>query len=140
MPNTTSDLTSYSKEEIEEINSHLLEFKKIDESLWKYNLRDNVVQSIVKSINDNQYTDYTISNLLKKAVIPTLQKLGLEDRIPQLQEELSTAKGQSKPFNNKSWELSPTQKIEVQISQKRAANGASTRDSVTNNQDIEYSK
>ena len=38
VPNTVSDLISYSEEEIEEVNSHLLKYKEVDENLWKYNL------------------------------------------------------------------------------------------------------
>lgn len=122
VPTTVSDLTSYSEEEIDEVNSHLSEYKDVDENLWKYNLRDNVVQSLVRFINNRQYHDFVIPGLLEESVIPTLQKLGLEDVIPQLQEELSKMQEKSNPSNNKSWELSPTQRLGIQISSERVAN------------------
>ena len=139
VPTTIPDITLYSEEEIGKMNSHLLEYKEADESLWKYNLRDNVVQSLVKFINNRQYHDFTIPGLVEESVIPTLQKLGLEDIIPQLQEELSKKKEQSISLNKKSWELSSTQKIGAQISQERAASEFGLNINIkTNNPDIEY--
>lgn len=136
-----SDLTSYSEEELGEINSHLSEYKEIDENLWKYNLKDNVVQSLVNFINNRQYHDFVIPGLLEESVIPTLQKLGLEDVIPQLQEELSKSQQQSISQNSKSWELSPTQKLGVQMSTERVANEFEQDGSSTiNNEDKEYSE
>ena len=139
VPTTIPDITLYSEEEIGKMNSHLSEYKEADESLWKYNLRDNVVQSLVKFINNRQYHDFTIPGLVEESVIPTLQKLGLEDIIPQLQEELSKKKEQSISLNKKSWELSSTQKIGAQISQERAASEFGLNINIkTNNPDIEY--
>ena len=129
-PNTVSDLTSFSEEEIGEVNSHLLEYKNRDENLWKYNLRDNVVQSLVKCINNKQYHEFSISELLEESVTPTLQKLGLEDVIPQLQEELSKSQEQSISSNNKSWELSPMQRLEIQMLLKQVANDLEQVDNV----------
>lgn len=131
VPTTVSDLISYSDKEIEEVKSHLLEYKEIDENLWEYNLRDNVVQSLVKYINNRQSRILAIPGLIEESVVPTLQKLGLEDTIPQLQEELSKTQEQSKSSNNKSWELSPIQRLGIQISSERVAkefeqNGSNT--------------
>lgn len=131
VPTTVSDLTSYSEEEIEEVNSYLLEYKQIDEKLWKYNLRENVVQSLVKFINKKQYHNFTIPRLLEESVIPTLQKLDLKDVIPELQEELSGTQEHSSFSNNKSWELSPIQKLGIQISSKHIANEFEQNDSST---------
>ena len=112
------------------MNSHLLEYKNRDENLWKYNLRDNVVQSLVKCINNKQYHEFSISELLEESVTPTLQKLGLEDVIPQLQEELSKSQEQSNSSNNKSWELSPMQRLEIQMLLKQVANDLEQVDNV----------
>lgn len=122
VPTTALELTSYSEKEINKVNSHLSEYKEIDEKLWEYNLKDNVAQSIVKLIDNWHYSKSVIPGLLDEAVIPTLQKLGLEDVIPQLQEELNKSQGKSDFFNNKPWELSPTQKLGIQISSERVAN------------------
>lgn len=139
VPTTVSDLTSYSEEERKEVNLHLSEYKEVDENLWKYNLRNNVVQSIVKFINDKQYDDFVIPGLLKESVIPTLQKLGLEDLIPQLQKELIKKQEQSISTNCKSWDLSSTQRLEVQKSQESVVREFKANTDVkTNNQDKEY--
>lgn len=118
VPSTIVDLTSYSEEERKELKQHLAEYKEIDENLWKYNLRNNVVQSLVKFINNKQYHDFSIPGLLEECVIPTLQKLGLEDVIPQLKEELIKKQEQASTSNCMSWELSPEQSLEVRKAQE----------------------
>ena len=126
VPSTVSNLTSYSEEEIGEINSYLSKYEEIDESLYKYNLKDDVVQSLVDFINNSQYHDFSIPGLLEEEIIPTLIKLGLEDAIHQLQEELSNSQKQPRSLENKSWELSPTQKLGIQISSEQVANESKT--------------
>lgn len=139
VPTTVSDLTSYSENEIEEANSHLLEYKEVDENLWKYNLKDNVVQSLVKFINNKRYHESGISELLEESVIPTLQKLELESVIPKLQNELSNLQEQSNFPNNKSWELSPTQRLEIQKNSEQVANEIKQKgNSIIDKQDKEY--
>lgn len=139
VPTTVSDLTSYSENEIEEANSHLLEYKEVDENLWKYNLKDNVVQSLVKFINNKRYHKSGISELLEESVIPTLQKLELESVIPKLQNELSNLQEQSNFPNNKSWELSPTQRLEIQKNSEQVANEIKQKgNSIIDKQDKEY--
>ncbi len=136
VPTTVSDLTSFKSEEIEELNSDLAKYKEADENLWQYNLRNNVVQSLVKLITDRQYHDFTISGIIEKSVIPTLQKLGLEDVIPQLQEELTNSQKKLNISNNKSWELSVTQRRKVQISSERVAGESKVGNKTNNNQDL----
>ena len=121
-PNLISNVVSYSKEDIEEIKSHLSEYKKIDENLWEYNLEDNIVQSLANYINDRQYDDNTIPEVIEECIKPTLEKLGLENVIPQLKEELSKSREQLDSSKDKSWELSTSQKMEIQKSSKQIAN------------------
>jgi len=78
----------YTKEETDEVNSHLLEFRDIDKQLWNYNLRDNIISSIVKHIRNHQYSENVLQGILEENINPDLQKLGLGDLIPQLQQEL----------------------------------------------------
>ena len=87
MPIKQEDI-SYTQEETEAVNTHLLEYRETDNQLWKYNLKDNVVSSLVKQIRERGYHASVIPGLLEKCVIPDLQKLGLGDLIPQLQEVL----------------------------------------------------
>ncbi len=121
-PNLISNVVSYSKEDIEEIKSHLSEYKKIDENLWEYNLEDNIVQSLANYTNDRQYDDNTIPEVIEECIKPTLEKLGLENVIPQLKEELSKSREQLDSSKDKSWELSTSQKMEIQKSSKQIAN------------------
>lgn len=87
IPVKQEDMT-YTKEETDSINSYLLDYKKTDEQLWKYNLRDNIVPSIVREIREKGYRPYLVPGVLEESVIPDLQKLGLADLIPQLQQSL----------------------------------------------------
>ena len=130
-PNLISNVVSYSKEDIEEIKSHLSEYKKIDENLWEYNLEDNIVQSLANYTNDRQYDDNTIPEVIEECIKPTLEKLGLENVIPQLKEELSKSREQLDSSKDKSWELSTSQKMEIQKSSKQIAN------EIDNNEKIE---
>ena len=120
--NLISNLVSFSKEDIEEIKSHLSEYKKIDENLWGYNLEDNIVQSLANYINDRQYDKNTIPEVIEECIRPTLEKLGLEKVIPQLKEELSKSREQLDSSKDTSWELSASQKMEIQKSSKQIAN------------------
>ena len=79
---------SYTQEETDSINSHLSDYRDTDNQLWKYNLRDNVIPSIVRKIREQGYSAYAVSGLLEECVIPDLHKLGLADLIPQLQQAL----------------------------------------------------
>lgn len=137
--NTVSNLTSYSKEEIEDVNSNLSKYKEIDENLCEYNLRDNVAQSLAKLIIDRRYDDFTIPAVLEKSIVPTLKKLGVEDVIPQVQEELNKLQEQSKIHNSKSWDLSTIQRLGIQISSKQIANEfEQNENSAINKDDKEY--
>ena len=79
---------SYTQEETHSVNTHLSDYRDTDNQLWKYNLRDNVISSIVKKIREQGYDAYTVPGLLEESVIPDLEKLGLTDLIPQLQQAL----------------------------------------------------
>lgn len=137
--NTVSNLTSYSKEEIEDVNSNLSKYKEIDENLCEYNLRDNVAQSLAKLIIDRRYNDFTIPAVLEESIGPTLKKLGVEDVIPQVQEELNKLQEQSKIHNSKSWDLSTIQRLGIQISSKQIANEfEQNENSAINKDDKEY--
>lgn len=137
--NTVSNLTSYSKEEIEDVNSNLSKYKEIDENLCEYNLRDNVAQSLAKLIIDRRYDDFTIPAVLEESIGPTLKKLGVEDVIPQVQEELNKLQEQSKMHNSKSWDLSTIQRLGIQISSKQIANEfEQNENSAINKDDKEY--
>ena len=138
-PSIISDLIYYSDEELREIDSYFIEYKEIDDSLWEYNLNDNLVQSLVKFINSHQYNEFNIPELMQESVIPILQKLGLEELIPQLQAIIDKPQEQSISSDKKSWELTSTEKIEIQTSSTQLANEFEQNQRITTkDQEREY--
>lgn len=89
---------SLTEEEQGRLDSSLQEYNDINSEIWKYNLEDNLVQSLVKEIVSPQkfgefdiphrYSASVVPRLLEESVIPDLEKLGLEHLVPKLQETL----------------------------------------------------
>ena len=124
--NNILSITTFSKDEIEKIEANLIEFAKMDDKIWNYNLKDNFIQSILSFINQNR-DEYEIPVVLEESIIPTMQKLGLEELIPELKEQLSQEQEtnpkqqpNSQP-ENKPWELDKSKKIEIQRHSKMIA-------------------
>ena len=124
--NNILSITTFSKDEIEKIEANLIEFAKMDDKIWNYNLKDNFIQSILIFINQNR-DEYEIPVVLEESIIPTMQKLGLEELIPELKEQLSQEQEtnpkqqpNSQP-ENKPWELDKSKKIEIQRHSKMIA-------------------
>ncbi|MCI8699850.1 MAG: phage tail tape measure protein [Clostridia bacterium] len=82
-----TDMT-LTEEEKRTLKEPLDEFTDINDKIWKYNLKDNVIDSIVKHIHNTGYAAFTVPDLLEECVIPDLQNLGLDDLIPELQSKL----------------------------------------------------
>ena len=68
--------------------TNLQTYQKIDEKLWNYNLRENIVSSVAMQIKKKKYNAYYVPSIVKEFVIPDLQKLGLDDLIPDLEEKI----------------------------------------------------
>ena len=89
---------SLTKEEQGTLDSSLQEYTDIDSEIFNYNLEDNLIQALVKEIAGSQkignfdishrYSASGVPGLLQESVIPDLEKLGLKQLIPQLQEAL----------------------------------------------------
>ncbi len=75
-------------DEKEQIKSNLSNYKSFNDKIYNYNLKENIVSSIVKKIRDRGYHAYTVPGLLEEEVIPELEKLGLSNLIPELQNSL----------------------------------------------------
>lgn len=124
--NNTLSITTFSKDEIEKIEANLIEFAKMDDKIWNYNLKDNFIQSILIFINQNR-DEYEIPVVLEESIIPTMQKLGLEEQIPELKEQLSkiqeTNSEQQQILNTESkpWKLDKSKKLEIQRHSKMIA-------------------
>lgn len=102
-------------EDVDELNSYLLNYKKIDEQLWNYNLPDNIVSSLVEYILEQGYDYLIMPKLLEESINPTLQKLGLSNLIPKLEEELNEKFQERRlSMQRESWKLTPNQKNLIQ--------------------------
>ena len=124
--NNILSITTFSKDEIEKIEANLIKKKKMDDKIWNYNLKDNFIQSILIFINQNR-DEYEIPVVLEESIIPTMQKLGLEEQIPELKEQLSkiqeTNSEQQQILNTESkpWKLDKSKKLEIQRHSKMIA-------------------
>lgn len=81
------------------LRMHEDEYRNIDNMVWKYNLKDNLVSSLVKFIHDRKYSSNIVPGLLEEEVIPDLKKLGLENLIPELQQSIVDDYKRSLPFD-----------------------------------------
>ncbi len=72
----------------EEISSIIESRNKKDNALFKYNIRDNVEDSIINffSTNSPKYSTKIIKDLLHENIFVDLEKLGYSDLIPNIQE------------------------------------------------------
>ena len=81
------------------LRMHEDEYRNIDNMVWKYNLKDNLVSSLVKFIHDRKYSSNDVPVLLDEEVIPDLKKLGLESLIPELQQAIVDDYKRNIPFD-----------------------------------------
>ena len=88
----------FTDEEKEILDKILENYKEIESWIWNYNLEDNLVPSLVKTITEpfsedgqtfaHKYDAWNVPALLEDHIIPDLKKLGLEHLIPELEEAL----------------------------------------------------
>lgn len=100
---------------LNKLHVNLEKYKQLDEELWNYNLEDNLEDSLVSLINNDEY-GYDKQDL--KATIYTLKKLGLERLIPKIEE---VEKDRESKSDNKSWNLTNSEKSEIQSKAKKLA-------------------
>lgn len=98
---------------LNKLHMNLEKYKQLDEELWNYNLEDNLEDSLVSLINNDEY-GYDKQDL--KATIYTLKKLGLERLIPKIEE---VEKDRESKLDNKSWNLTNSEKSEIQSKAKK---------------------
>ncbi len=78
-------------ESVETAKRYLSEYEDLDKRLWKYNLRDNIIPALTQVIcpQDNFiYLPTTVPAIVDEDIEPVLQKLGLGDLIPELEQTL----------------------------------------------------
>lgn len=110
---------SYTKEETECLNSFLSEYSAIDQELWKYTIRDNIIPSVWEYIKDN-YPLECLPEIIHKSVVPELEMLGLKDLIPELMQKVEREFSE-KNKSEKIGELSPELKKKIQQGQQEIA-------------------
>ena len=79
---------SLTSAENEELDKCFGEYKEIDDSIYRYNLKDNLVDSIVKVIIDCRYEQSDIPEIIEEEIFPDLEKMQLLDLVPKLKEKL----------------------------------------------------
>ena len=110
---------------LNKLHVNLEKYKQLDE-LWNYNLEDNLEDSLVSLINNDEY-GYDKQDL--KATIYTLKKLGLERLIPKIEE---VEKDRESKSDNKSWNLTNSEKSEIQSKAKKLADKIKKRETENN--------
>lgn len=82
------------EEDIEKAKSYIDKYEKLDQKLWSYDLRDNIIPALVQQIcpkDDFIYLPTTVTAIVDEDIAPKLEKLGLGDLIPKLEKELVQA-------------------------------------------------
>lgn len=111
---------------LNKLHVNLEKYKQLDEELWNYNLEDNLEDSLVSLINNDEY-GYDKQDL--KATIYTLKKLGLERLIPKIEE---VEKDKESKSDNKSWNLTNSEKSKIQSKAKKLADKIKARETENN--------
>lgn len=100
---------SLTEEERKELENMLSEYKKINLRLWNYDLKENIVDSIMKSLKGIEYSDLTILRIEDECIIPNFEKLGFTDLIPEIEDKIE----EYMRANQKPWKLTPEEKKET---------------------------
>lgn len=96
-PTIVSELVGYLPDEMEGMKRAVAEYEQIDDSIFNYNLKDNLLQSLMDYIGDTELSSETISRWISR-ITPTLKKLGLDDVSEQFSEKLKQRMRPSKPW------------------------------------------
>ena len=78
----------YTEADKEELKKYQKEYDKNDDAIFNYNLKDNLIDSIIITIKYYGLTANTVAALMEDDIVPDLIKLGLTDQIPRLKQEL----------------------------------------------------
>ncbi len=65
------------------------EYNKNDDAIFNYNLKENLIDSIISTIKYYNLTPNTIAILMEDDIIPDLHKLGLANQISLLKEKIN---------------------------------------------------
>ncbi|MBR2587997.1 MAG: hypothetical protein IKD77_02190 [Bacilli bacterium] len=78
------------KKKLEEANIHLIKYKFINSELEKYTIKNNIVSSLSREILYGQSSgqNLALSEFVSQKIAEEMQKLGLENLIPELMQKL----------------------------------------------------
>ena len=74
----------FDEEEKNKFREVLSIYSKIDNEVYRYNLKDDIAETIGKYIYDKGYHGLVVPDILDKYVVHDLEKLGLEEEIPNV--------------------------------------------------------
>lgn len=78
------------EKKLEEANIHLIKYKFKNNELEKYTIKNNIVQSLTREIltGHGSGLNLTLNEFVEQRITPEMKKLGLENLIPQLEENI----------------------------------------------------
>ena len=104
--NSLRDERILTPEEFATISTIYNAYKDLDDWLFNYNLRDNLIDSLMDYIKEIIITKDEANLIVKLDIEPTLKKLELEELIPELNNSIDTYYNNlNKPKNKKSWDI-----------------------------------
>lgn len=80
-----------SDEASRKLDELLISAINIDDRIFNYNLRDNIVPSIVKRMRSMKFDPMSAAFLVEDDIVPDLTALGLSDLVPELKDKLIKA-------------------------------------------------
>lgn len=87
-PQPLISIYHFTEEDITDIALNIADYNDVDKTVFDYTLKENAIPSLVKLIKAQRYGANTVPELVEEEIVPDLQKLGLEDLAPKLQETL----------------------------------------------------
>lgn len=78
------------EKKLEEANIHLIKYKFKNNELEKYTIKNNIVHSLTREIltGHGSGLNLTLNQFIEQKITPEMKKLGLENLIPQLEENI----------------------------------------------------
>lgn len=97
----------FEDDELEILRKGLKEYKQVNESIYNYNLQDNLVEAILKHFENTGESLEEIEEKVEQSIISILQMLGMEDKIQELKSKIKERFGNRKRSD---WKLSKSEK------------------------------
>ena len=91
------------EKKLEEANIHLIKYKFKNNELEKYTIKSNIIYSLTREIliGPGSGLNLTVTEFIEQKIRPEMKKLGLEDLLPQLEENLLQEYKEKQPNTQK---------------------------------------